>query len=90
LPRLRSRAVASNTIYQDALAVLAAQAEADMDAGHLPGDDNDGADRAEYPNEMNSQLVARWGSYPVPAPHARQRRLEIISPLPPMGAISGK
>jgi len=44
LPRLRSWAAASNSLYQNGLAVLAAQAKADMDAGHLPGDDTGGAD----------------------------------------------
>jgi len=56
--RLRSWATASNPLYQGGLAVLAAEAKVDMDAGHVPGDDTGGDGWEEYPNEMYAQLFA--------------------------------
>ncbi|RMG55005.1 MAG: hypothetical protein D6723_03630 [Acidobacteria bacterium] len=58
LPRLRSWAVANNPIYQNGLAVLAAQAKADMDAGHLPSGDSGSITWEQYPNEMYAMLFA--------------------------------
>jgi hypothetical protein len=58
LAKLRSWAVSSNPIYQNGLAMLAASAKADMDAGHLPNGDGGGAGWEEYPNEMYAELFA--------------------------------
>ncbi len=58
LSRLRSWAVASNPMYKDGLALLAAQAKADMDAGHLPSGDSGGITWEQYPNEMYAMLFA--------------------------------
>lgn len=58
LPKLRSWAVSSNPVYQNGLAALAANAKADMDAGHLPGGDGGSAGWEEYPNEMYAEFFA--------------------------------
>ena len=58
LPRLRSWAVDSNPLYRDGLAVLAAEAKADMDAGLVPDQDTGGYDWEEYPTEMYAELFA--------------------------------
>ena len=58
LAKLRSWAVSSNPIYQNGLAALAANAKADMDAGHLPNGDSGSAGWEEYPNEMYAELFA--------------------------------
>jgi hypothetical protein len=58
LPRLRSWAVDSNPLYHDGLAVLAAEAKADMDAGRVPGQDGGGTSWEEYPAEMYAELFA--------------------------------
>lgn len=57
LPRLRSWAVSSNPVFQNGLAVLAANAKADMDAGLLT-QDTGGTTWDQYPNEMYAQLFA--------------------------------
>ncbi len=58
LPRLRSWAVSSNPVFRNGLAVLAANAKADMDAGLLPSQDSGGITWEQYPNEMYAQLFA--------------------------------
>jgi len=50
--------VDSNLLYRDGLAMLAAEAIADMDAGHVPQGDGGSADWEEYPTEMYAQLFA--------------------------------
>lgn len=58
LPRLRSWAADSNPVYRDGLAFLAAQAKADMDAGHLPAEDDGSPGWHQYPNEKYAALFA--------------------------------
>jgi len=58
LPRLRSWAVDSNPLYRDGLAVLAAEAKAEMDAGLVPDQDSGGTNWDEYPTEMYAELFA--------------------------------
>ena len=58
LPRLRSWAVSSNPVYQDGLAVLAANAKAEMDGGNLPSGDSGDITWEQYPNEMYAQPFA--------------------------------
>ena len=58
LPRLRSRASDTNPIWRDGLLVLAEEAKADMDAGHVPDDDSGGYDWEEYPVENYAELFA--------------------------------
>jgi hypothetical protein len=58
LPRLRAWANDRNPIYQAGLAAAAAQARRDMDAGHVPGEDNGGYAYSPYPTEMYAELFA--------------------------------
>lgn len=58
LPRLRSWAANTNPVYQNGLAAVAAQAKVNMDAGHVPNDDDGGASWTEYPSEMYAELFA--------------------------------
>jgi len=58
LPRLCSWAVDTNPLYRDGLAVLAAEAKADMDAGLVPDQDTGGYGWEEYPTEMYAELFA--------------------------------
>ena len=58
LLRLRSWAVASNPVYREGLAILAAAAKADMDAGRVPAQDTGTNTYVEYPSEMYAELFA--------------------------------
>ncbi len=58
IPRLRGWAVDSNPLYKQGLVALAANAKNDMDAGHVPNQDEGGATWDQYPSEMYAQLFA--------------------------------
>ena len=58
IPRLRSWAVDSNPLYREGLAVVAAEAKADMDAGHVPDEDSGDTAWVDYPCEMYAELFA--------------------------------
>lgn len=58
LPRLRSWAVDTNPVYSEGLALLAAQAKADMDDGHVPSEDDGSPGWHQYPNEKYAALFA--------------------------------
>ena len=58
LARLRSWAVASNPVYQQGLAVLAASAKSDMDQGFVPGLDTGSFWFERYATEMYAELFA--------------------------------
>jgi len=58
LPRLRSWATNSNPMYRDGLAVLAASAKSDMDAGIVPNQDSGDNTWDQYPTEMYAELFA--------------------------------
>ena len=48
----------TNPFYQQGIAILAAQAKADMDAGLVPASDSGGITWSEYPTEMYAELFA--------------------------------
>ncbi len=58
LPRLRLWAVASNPVFRDGLAPLAARAKEEMDAGTVPRADLGGSGYDDYPTEMYAELFA--------------------------------
>ena len=58
LGRLRTWTVDSNPLYKEGLAVLAANAKNDMDAGRVPNQDEGGTTWDQYPSEMYAQLFA--------------------------------
>lgn len=58
LAELRSRATASNPVYENGLKLLAEEAKRAMDAGTLPAADSGGTTWDQYPNEMYSMLFA--------------------------------
>jgi len=58
LPRLRSWANDSNPIYKNGLAVVAARAVDEMDAGNVPDKSNGGTSWDPYPPEMYAELFA--------------------------------
>lgn len=58
LPRLRSWATAANPVYKNGLAAVASQAKADMDAGHVPDEDDGGTAWATYATEKYAELFA--------------------------------
>lgn len=58
VPRLQAWAVESNPIFQNGLAILAADAKAAMDAGSVPNEDTGGRSYESYPTEMYAQLFA--------------------------------
>jgi len=57
-PRLRAWAVASNPLYANGLALLAARAKAEMDEGRVPDQDCGNVGYEEYPTEMYAELFA--------------------------------
>lgn len=78
LPRLRGRATAANPLWQDGLLVLADKLTADMDAGHVPGEDGGGNGWEQYPTENHAEFFAFLALvHPDPAAradHARRAR----------------
>ncbi len=58
LPRLRSWAVTNNPLFQNGLAVAAANAKADMDANRVPAQDNGATGDTPYPTEKYAELFA--------------------------------
>jgi hypothetical protein len=58
LPRLRSWAVATNSLYADGLALLAERAKQEMDEGRVPDQDCGNVSYEEYPTEMYAELFA--------------------------------
>ncbi len=58
LPRLRSWAVESNSLYRDGLALLAERAKSEMDEGRVPDQDCGNVGYEEYPSEMYAELFA--------------------------------
>jgi hypothetical protein len=58
LPRLRGWATAANPLWRDGLLALAEELKADMDAGHVPGEDTGSNDWEEYPTENYAELFA--------------------------------
>jgi len=58
LTRLHSWAVSTNPTYENGLALLAASAKEDMDAGLVPAQDTGGASYEEYPTEEYAELFA--------------------------------
>jgi hypothetical protein len=58
LPRLRAWASASNPLYRDGLALLAARAVQEMDEGRVPDQDCGNVGYEEYPTEMYAELFA--------------------------------
>ena len=58
VPRLRSWAVTTNTVYQNGLRAMAVEAKSEMDNGNVPGLDNGGTTYSSYPTESYAMLFA--------------------------------
>lgn len=58
LPRLRGWATASNPLYANGLALLAARAKGEMDEERVPDQDCGNVGYEEYPTEMYAELFA--------------------------------
>ncbi|MEA2511323.1 MAG: hypothetical protein QOJ59_810, partial [Thermomicrobiales bacterium] len=58
LPRLRGWATEANPLWRDGLLVLAEELKANMDAGHVPGEDGGSRDWEQYPTENYAEYFA--------------------------------